>query len=394
MASQFIKGVALVASTALPGVAWAENAIRIGGITSISGGGSGIGAQATAAFRLAVAEINANGGLLGRRVELVEADTQTNPTHGVAELRRLAESAGVVAIVGPGTSQEVIPTVALSTEFGLMQVTTAASTALTPAVGPLHFSTSPIGLHQVIPSVEYGLAHLGVSKFAIISDNGGMSKAAVADLIAWMAEKGITPVEVQEFAFKSEDITPQLFSMRNAGADAVVVINSLPDDSMRLLQNMEDIGWAVPVLTNLTTSSNAGAIATALGVDAVRNVWGTAFIGVTWCPGDAPGTSPFAQFAAHASAEIPGIERLGGPASVAQYYLGPMIVAAAIKGSGSTDGRAMVDWLLAQDRIDTVLGPLSASKDSHFLPGLSAMTVIREPWMMREDGTVQRAICD
>lgn len=382
-----------LALSATTGLAQDDTPIRFGGMSSVSGGGAGIGAMAMVGYRLAVDELNQKGGVLGRRVELVEADTQTNPTHAVSELRRLVDCQEVKALMGPATSQEAIPVSDLAKDMNILQITTAASTDLTPDRGPLHFSLSPLGVDQMIPNVDYALNVLGVTKLAIISDNGGMSKSGVADLLAYLDQKGVQPVAVQEFAFKTEDLTPQLFSMRRAGAEAVLLINSLYDDSARLLQNRAEIGWEVPVLGNLTTVSNARTIAANIGADAMQGVYGTMFVGTTYCPGDAEGSSAYAQYVAHARAAYPDIDRVGGPASVAQFYLAPIIAAAAAEGAGSTDGQAMADWITGQDKIDTILGPLGGDPDSHFLPGLPAMAMVKEPHLVRDDGTYLRADC-
>lgn len=391
-------GMALAAASAIALLAAAQpvaaqETIKIGGIAPITGGGAIGGAMSQAAWKLAIDEINADGGILGKKVELVMADTTTDPTHAVSETRRLVDNEKIAALVGPVTSQEAIAVLAVTNDAKLVQVSTAASGQLTPTFAPFHFSTSPLGANQMIPNVDYAIDVLKVSKIAIISDNGGMSKAGVQDVLAYMKGRGIEPVVVQEFAFRAEDMTPQLFSMRNAGAEAVLLINSLPDDSRRFLQNREDIGWEVPVLGNITTSSYGKTLADALGEGALENVYGTQFIGVTYCPGDAVGSSAFSKYSEKARAAISNIDQIGGPAAIAQYYLELKVLAAAMNGAGKTDGEALVQWLTTAPAIDTVLGPFKATPESHFLPSLETMVVVKTPHMLREDGLYERAHC-
>lgn len=229
-----------LALSAAAGVAGADD-LKIGAITSFSGSGQSLGTAYQAAWQLALDEANAAGGVNGRNAVLVIADTASDPTHGVSELRRLISNEKVEVILGSVVSQETLPMVPLSTEAGLLQISASASTMLTPEYGPLHFSTSPTGLDQMKANVDFAVDNLGLKKLALISDNGGMSKAAVAEIEAYMTERGVPPVIVQEFAFKSEDMTPQLFSMRNAGAEGVLIINSIGDDSRRFLENRLDI---------------------------------------------------------------------------------------------------------------------------------------------------------
>ncbi|MFN7634075.1 MAG: ABC transporter substrate-binding protein, partial [Acetobacteraceae bacterium] len=139
------------------GASRAQDTIKIGGMTSMTGAGSAIGRVADLGWRLAIEDINAAGGIMGRRVQFVLADTQTDPTHAVGEARRLVQNERIHAMVGPVTSQEVIPVTSVTTVAKIAQVTTAASSDLTPAFAPYHFSNSPTGLNQMIANISYEL---------------------------------------------------------------------------------------------------------------------------------------------------------------------------------------------------------------------------------------------
>ncbi|MBE1204066.1 ABC transporter substrate-binding protein [Aminobacter carboxidus] len=387
---------ALMSFTALAGIstAQAEETIKIGGIMSLTGAGASIGKNAEVAWKRAVDDINAAGGILGKKVELVLADTMTDPTHGVSEMRRLIESEKVQAVVGPATSQETTPLMPIGTEANIAQISSAASTQLTPQVGPYHFSTSPIGENQMIPNIAYALDMLKLTKLALISDNGGMSKAAVSDIVNYMKSKGVEPVAVQEFAFRTEDMTPQLFSLRSSEAEAVLLINSIGDDARKMLENRYDIGWDVPVLASLTMTNYAVGNAATIGNEPFEGVYSVQFEGMTYCPGDALGEKPFAKFAEKAKADIADLDRMGGPSALVPYYIQPFILAAAMNGSGKTDGKSVAAWIEANaSEIKTLTGKLAASADNHFLPSVESLKVVKNPYQLREDGLVERADC-
>lgn len=377
------------------GAALAQETFKMGGITSVTGGGASVGRSSTEAWKLAIDEINASGGILGKQVELVIADTMTDPTHGVSEARRLIENEKIQALVGPVTSQETIPIVAVTTEARIAQATTAASSTLTPEVGPYHFSTSVTAANQMIPNIDYAVDVLGAKNIAIISDNGGMSKAGVSELIAYLKDKkGLEPVAVQEFAFRTEDMTPQLFSLKSAGADAVLFLASLGDDARKLLENRLDIGWEVPVLGNQTMTNYAVGNARIVGEEAFEDVYSTQFVGMTYCPGDAVGTSPFAKFVAHAKEKVAEVDKLGGAASLTPFYIEPVILAAAINGAGTADGEAVAKWLEANsDKVQPIIGPISVSGTNHFMPAPESIKVVKQPHKVREDGLTERADC-
>jgi branched-chain amino acid transport system substrate-binding protein len=377
------------------GTSLAQETFKMGGISSITGAGASVGRSSTEAWKLAIEDINAAGGILGKKVELILADTMTDPTHGVSEARRLIENEKIQALVGPVTSQETIPIVAVANESKTPQSTTAASSTLTPEVGPYHFSTSVTAANQMIPNIDFAIDVLGAKNIAIISDNGGMSKAGVTDIMVYLKEKkGMEPVAVQEFAFRTEDMTPQLLSLKGAGADAVLFLASLGDDARKLLENRLDIGWDVPVLGNQTMTNYAVGNVKVVGEEAFEDVYSTQFVGMTYCEGDPVGASPFAKFVARAQAAVPEVDKLGGAASLTPFYIQPVILAAAINGAGSADGDAVKAWLEANsDKVEPIIGPISVSGTNHFMPAPAAIKVVKTPYLVREDGLTQRADC-
>lgn len=372
-----------------------DGVVKMGALVSLSGGGASFGGVAERAWQLAVEDINANGGIMGQQVELIVADTQTDPTHAVSEARRLVGAEGIEVMVGPVTSQEVIPVSQILTGAKIAQVSTASSSQLTPQFAPYHFSNSPTGLNQMVPNIDYAIDVLGLTKIAIISDNGGMSKAAVEEMSAYMASKGAEPVAIQEFGFRAEDMTPQIFSLRRAGAEAVLIINSLGDDSRKFLQNLDEIGWDVPVLGNLTMTNFAVGNAKLLGETAFANVLSVQFSGMSYCEGDPVGTSEYAKFVARANAAIEDIDKMGGAAALVPWYIEPMVLKAAVEGAGTLEGDKVAAWLEENAAsMPNMLGTFSASSESHFLPGADALVVVKAAYAPREDGLVQRVACD
>lgn len=163
-----------------------------------------------------------------------------------------------------------------------------------------------------------------------------MSKAGVADITAYLKDKkGIEPVGVQEFPFRTEDMTPQRPSLRSAGARRSFIA-SLGDDLRKALENKLSIG-DVPLLANQTMTNYAVGNVAVIGEEAFANVYSTQFVGMTYCPSDAVGSSPFAKFVATAREKVADLDKMGGAAALTPYYIQPLIVAAAINGAGSAE---------------------------------------------------------
>ena len=92
------------AGLSLPTGADAAEPIRIGAVLPFSGGVELYGQQAKLGLDLAVKDINAAGGILGRPIEVIYADDKTRPASAAAATHELIERDGVVAVVGPITS--------------------------------------------------------------------------------------------------------------------------------------------------------------------------------------------------------------------------------------------------------------------------------------------------
>src|SRR4051794_37176629 len=84
----------------------AQEVVKIGAIFSTSGPGAFLGVPEERGLRLKVDEINKAGGINGRKVEVVEYDSEGNTSKAAQLARRLIESDNVLAIVGPSSSGE------------------------------------------------------------------------------------------------------------------------------------------------------------------------------------------------------------------------------------------------------------------------------------------------
>src|SRR5688572_3905166 len=104
---KWIAAYTAVAAFGLAGAAHAQNTIKIAAIVELSGAGASAGTNFYNGMNLAVREINAAGGILGKKIEVITSDTTTNP--GVAlGLTKKAIDQDVFAIFGPVFSGSII----------------------------------------------------------------------------------------------------------------------------------------------------------------------------------------------------------------------------------------------------------------------------------------------
>jgi branched-chain amino acid transport system substrate-binding protein len=368
--------------------------IKLGVLASMTGGGSLNGAAMDIAVKMAVKEINDAGGVRGRPVDIMLADTQSDPTIAVGEAKRLAFQEKISLLLGPDVSQITLAVLPTITEAKLFQVSISGASTLTPAAGPYHFSLQPSAEAQGVAMADHAVQGRRLSSLAILADNGGTSKTAVAAMKKRLAELNAPPAAEQEYPFRVGDMTPHLLSLRRANPQALLFIATIPDDLTTLARTLKDIGWTVPVVGGVGVATFAPLVVKTVGPEAFRTMVGLSGRGYTYCAGDALGQSDYAQFLRRFRAFAPDIAGKVAIPTVAWNYGAVSVLKSVVSAVGTTDGPTLAAWLEQNaGTVPHMVGTLSASRDSHFLLGPESMAMVQDPDMIREDGLQRRFGC-
>ncbi|MGO4831686.1 ABC transporter substrate-binding protein, partial [Rhizobiaceae sp. 2RAB30] len=294
-----LKTLLVATSLLLPlaavGGATAQDVLKIGLLPSATGAGAANGAAMTAGVELAVSEINKAGGVLGRQIEIVRGDTQSNPTTAAGEARRLIDREGVQILIGPAISQEAVPAVEVATAGKVVQITNAGTTALTPQVGPYHFSFNT-NIASAAKIIVDTVGEMGIKSVGLLADDGGQSRSGVAAVKESAAAAGLKIVGEQEYHFRADDLSSQILSLRSSKPEAIIFFTSSVEDGTRMLKTLADVGWQPKVFGATAISVFAPAIVRSTGPEAFTNVYSVAYRGMTYCKDDAEGHSPYAKF--------------------------------------------------------------------------------------------------
>ncbi|NUR11245.1 MAG: ABC transporter substrate-binding protein, partial [Bradyrhizobium sp.] len=129
MKSTLLVGALLTAMTATSAFA---QAIKLADVAELSGGGATVGTNWKNGIDLAIEEINAKGGVLGRKLEVTHADSQSNPGVARAQVQKALDAEPYV-LLGPGYSGSVKVTAPLAAEAGITQIMGGEAAELTQA---------------------------------------------------------------------------------------------------------------------------------------------------------------------------------------------------------------------------------------------------------------------
>ena len=148
---------ALAAVAMLSGAAFAQQPIKIGYAADMSGVCGPLVDGATKAFKLGVEELNKGGGLLGRKIEVIERDTKTRPDEGAKEVRDLIVNHKVDVVTGVCSSAVLLAETAVSAEFKVPFYSAIGSTqtANIEKWQPYFWQTQPNALMEAVAAAEY-----------------------------------------------------------------------------------------------------------------------------------------------------------------------------------------------------------------------------------------------
>ncbi len=319
---------------ALSATAFAADPIVIGVDGPFTGGSSSMGVSMRDGVRLATAEINKNGGLLGRQIQLVERDDEAKNERGVQIAQEFINKEHVVAVVGYANTGVALA----SQRFFQDAKIPVLNNVATGAIITHQFDKDPDNYvfrnaaHDSIQApmiVEEAVTRRGYKKVAILADSTNYGQLGREDLERALKAKGITPVAEEKFNIKDVDMTAQLLKAKEAGAEVILTYGIGPELA-QIANGMTKLGWKVPIVGSWTLAmssfiDNAGAA----GEGAVMP---QTFI-------QEPTTPARKSFITnYLGAYKPKNDRIESPVSAAQGYDSIYLLAAAIKQANSTDG--------------------------------------------------------
>lgn len=332
--TRFAKLTVLSALMLSAGLAMAADAIKIGVAGPFTGGSSSMGVSMRDGVRLAVEEINKTGGVLGRKLQIVERDDEAKNERGVQIAQELINKEKVTAAVGYINTGVALASQRFFQEAKIPVMNNVA----TGSIITQQFKDQPENYifrnaaHDSIQApmiVEEAITRRSFKKVAILADSTNYGQLGREDLEKALTAKGIKPVAVEKFNIKDVDMTAQLLKAKEAGAEAILTY-AIGPELAQIANGMTKLGWKVPMVGSWTLSmanfiDNAGP-----GGEGARMP--QTFIQ----QGDTAKRKAFIE--AYLKTFKPKNNRIDSPVSAAQGYDSVYLLAAAIKQAKSTEG--------------------------------------------------------
>jgi branched-chain amino acid transport system substrate-binding protein len=330
------QGAAVAAGLVLATTALAADPIKIGLVAALSGPSAQSGEAITQGLTVAIDEINAQGGVLGRPLALVKRDDESSPPKGATAARELIYDEKVAAIFGgldTPVSLAIVP-IANKEHVPYMGVW-AAGTPITRngAKENYAFRVSAVDVLVDEALLKYAQKQ-GAKKPGLILINTPWGESNEKGLRDVAQKMGITLAGVEKFEDRDVDVTPQLTRLKNAGADALILVaNAAPGAQM--MKSRERMGWKVPVISHWGVSGGRFPELAGPTAGDVVFVQTYSFFGNQ----KPAGQKVLAELAKKSN--VKGPEGVISPVGVAAAYDAMHLLALAIKKAGSTKGDAI-----------------------------------------------------
>lgn len=336
--------LALLFAVALP--AAAQDAIKIGLIVDRIGFAKAWSEPITQGAIYAARELNAKGGVLGRKVELVIEDDQSKPDLSATAARKL-EDAGVAFILSLTHTVAALQaqTVTVETKTPHLAPSLTVDTLTTQIQNPNFWQTGPLASTQIATLLSYA-RQKNYKRVALVSDNSAISQATAKAFKAEFDKNGIQVVSEEMLPSGAQSAEAQMQKVRSAKPDAIFLATLLTPENLLVLRSYRQHGMKIPLVGNYN-----------LAVPVYMSVAKGLLDGIVFVDAWDPAKPQVKQFIAGYTKEM-GVE----PHNMMGYgYDGVMLAADAIRRAGSTDKAKVAAAMQSTKGYKGVLGSMDAT---------------------------------
>jgi branched-chain amino acid transport system substrate-binding protein len=329
----------------------AEPPIKVGLVAALSGQSAKSGEALTRGLTMAINEVNASGGVLGRQLELVRRDDESNPSKGILAARELVQREKVAVLFGGLDTPVSLAIVPLVNQMKVpFMGIWAAGTKITENGAADNYVFRVSAVDELVDEalVKYGVDH-GMKKPGMILINNPWGESNEAGFKRALEKRGMANAGVERIQDSDLDVVPQLTRLKNAGADTLLLVGNV-SPSAQVVKSLDRMGWDVPIV------SHWGPAGGRFGELAGPNASRVHFI-QTYVFTENNGAKGDALLAALKTA-YPQIKTLADvtPAvGIANAYDALHLTAQAIEKAGSTDGKAVRDGFYAINEYDGLI---------------------------------------
>lgn len=228
--------------------------IKIAGIFALTGRAAHIGTAQRDAVLIAIDEINEQGGINGRPLEMVMEDTESTPTKAVMALKKILEAEDVVAIIGPTLTGTAMAMRGFIEQEGISAFMHSGGDVILkaplkkddPASLPKWTFKSPYKAADAMGKICQYMSKHGIKKIGFLYSNEGFGKDGLRNVGVQAPKYGVEVVAQEAFEPKDVDMTSQLTRINAKGVDGIIAWTVGPAMGI-IAKNVKQLGIKAPL---------------------------------------------------------------------------------------------------------------------------------------------------
>lgn len=362
------------------GLAHAADPIKIGSFLTVTGPASFLGDPELKTLQMVVDEINAQGGVLGRPVQLIHYDTGGNARDALNYTKRLIRRDKVDIIVGGTTTGDTMAAIPEVEKEGMPLISLAGGIEIIEPVKKWVFKVAHTD-RMAAAKIYEDLRARGLTKVALITGDGGFDKSGREQLRQLAPEYGIQIVADESYGNRDTDMTTQLTKIRASDAQAIINFGFGQAPAI-VTRNVAQLGIDLPLYQSHGVASQTFIDLAGPAAEGVR-LPAAALVVAEQLPEDDPQKPVLLSYKNRYEARHGPVSTFGGHA-----YDGIMIALAAIERAGGTDKAKVRDEVEKTQGFIGTSGVFNMSPDDHMGLDLDAfkMVEVREgAWTLVEN---------
>jgi branched-chain amino acid transport system substrate-binding protein len=366
------RGFALIALLMLAGIApaQAQEPIKIGSFLAITGPAASLGDPENKTLELYVEKINAAGGVLGRKLQLVAYDSAGDAEKARTFAKRLIEQDKVDVIVGGTSTGETMAVIPLVEAAQIPFVSLAGGVGIVEPVRKWVFKT-PHTDRMACEKIFIDMQSRKLSKIALISGPGGFDKSMRAECLNLTKKHGIEVVADETYGAGDTDMTAQLTKIKNTAGVQAVLNPGFGQGPAIVTKNYGQLGITMPLYQSHGVASKEFIKLAGAAAEGVR-LPGAALLVAESLPAYDLQRSVAVGYKQEYELRFKSdISTFGGHA-----YDGLMLAVEAIKKAGSTDKAKVRDAIEATRGYVGTGGVVNMSASDHLGLDLSAFRML------------------
>ncbi len=352
----FVRSAAIaVFALSLIADAAAQSTIQIGLVQPLTGAFAAAGTDVVDGAKIAADDINAKGGVLGKKLELITEDTKSNPTEAAAVVEKLIVRDKVPVLMGASASTATLAVMPKLMEYKVpMLVETSSSSKITTSGNPYIFRIAP---PSEVEAVVFGkiVNRIGIKKADFLVVNNDWGRGTADEFSKILKDNGIAIGLVERMDQGAQDMNAQLVKFKGSGADTLFVTTAVEQLSL-VLKQAASLGLNLRIIST-GGSQNPDQLITNVG-KAADGTWHLVFF-APWAPEATPDPAAAKTFVAEWNSR--GLP-FGGLTSSFRGYDGIRAITEAIKIAGKAEPEAIRAALWKVDILG-LNGPIKFEKD-------------------------------